>query len=91
MVDKLTGLIAIFQKPELDFKNNKAEDDDLIGDAYEYLMRNFATASGSIISNYANGALATYGNGRMSRLVMNIIMPTLFFTTGFCIAMSSSN
>lgn len=29
MVDKLTGLIAIFQKPELDFKNNKAEDDDL--------------------------------------------------------------
>lgn len=29
MVDKLTGLIAIFQKPELDFKNNKAEDDEL--------------------------------------------------------------
>lgn len=27
----------------------------------------------SIISNYANGALATYGNGRMSRLVMNMI------------------
>ena len=29
MVDKLTGLIAIFQKPELDFKNNKAENDEL--------------------------------------------------------------
>ena len=29
MVDKLTGLIAIFQKPELDFKNNKAEEDEL--------------------------------------------------------------
>jgi len=43
------------------------------------------------IPDYANGALATYGNGRMSRLVMNIIMPTLFFTTGFCIAMSSLN
>lgn len=27
----------------------------------------------SIISNYANGALATYGNGRMSRLIMNMI------------------
>ena len=30
MVDKLTGIIAIFQKPELDFKNNKAEDDELL-------------------------------------------------------------
>ena len=46
MVDKLTGLISIFQRPELDFKNNRASDDDIIGDAYEYLMRNFATESG---------------------------------------------
>ena len=30
-------------------------------------------AQTSIISNYANGAIATYGNGRMSRLVMNMI------------------
>lgn len=27
----------------------------------------------SIISNYANGAEATYGNGRMSRLLMNML------------------
>ena len=46
MVDKLTKLIAIFQRPELDFSNNKADGDDIIGDAYEYLMRNFATESG---------------------------------------------
>lgn len=46
MVDKLTGLISIFQRPEFDFKNNKAGGDDILGDAYEYLMRNFATESG---------------------------------------------
>jgi hypothetical protein len=46
MVDKLSGLIAIFRRPELDFKNNRVGNDDIIGDAYEYLMRKFATKSG---------------------------------------------
>lgn len=46
MVEKLTGLIAIFQNPDLDFSKNRAEGDDIIGDAYEYLMRHFATESG---------------------------------------------
>jgi type I restriction enzyme M protein len=46
MVDRLTNLIAIFDKPELDFRGNRAEGDDLLGDAYEYLMRHFATESG---------------------------------------------
>ena len=46
MVDRLTNLIAIFENPALDFSKNRAEDDDLLGDAYEYLMRNFATESG---------------------------------------------
>ena len=46
MVETLTSLISIFQRPELDFKNNKAGGDDIIGDAYEYLMRKFATESG---------------------------------------------
>lgn len=45
-VDTLTKLIGIFQRPELDFSRNGANDDDLIGDAYEYLMRKFATESG---------------------------------------------
>jgi len=46
MVDRLTNLIAIFEKPELNFSNNRAENDDILGDAYEYLMRHFATQSG---------------------------------------------
>jgi type I restriction enzyme M protein len=43
MVDRLTNLIGIFQKPELDFSENRADHDDILGDAYEYLMRHFAT------------------------------------------------
>ena len=46
MVDKLTKLINIFRREELNFKNNRADGDDIIGDAYEYLMRKFATESG---------------------------------------------
>ena len=44
--DRLTNLIAIFENPALDFSKNRAEGDDLLGDAYEYLMRHFATESG---------------------------------------------
>ena len=46
MVDRLTNLIAIFENPSLDFSKNRAEGDDILGDAYEYLMRHFATESG---------------------------------------------
>jgi len=46
MVDRLTNLITIFENPALDFSKNRAEGDDLLGDAYEYLMRHFATESG---------------------------------------------
>lgn len=44
MVDRLTKLVAIFEG--LDFARNRAEGDDLLGDAYEFLMRHFATESG---------------------------------------------
>ncbi|WP_229229262.1 type I restriction-modification system subunit M [Sinomonas cyclohexanicum] len=44
MVDRLTKLVGIFQG--LDFGGSRAEGDDLLGDAYEYLMRHFATESG---------------------------------------------
>lgn len=43
-VDRLTKLISIFEN--LNFSKNRADGDDLLGDAYEYLMRNFATQSG---------------------------------------------
>lgn len=46
MVDRLSELISIFEDPALDFSKNKAEGDDLLGDAYEYLMRHFASESG---------------------------------------------
>jgi type I restriction enzyme M protein len=46
IVDRLTNLIAIFENPALDFSKNRAEGDDILGDAYEYLMRHFATESG---------------------------------------------
>ncbi len=44
MVDRLSNLVAIFEG--LDFGGNRVEGDDLLGDAYEYLMRHFATESG---------------------------------------------
>ncbi|MER2509910.1 MAG: N-6 DNA methylase [Amaricoccus sp.] len=46
MVNKLTSLLNIFSREELNFSRNRAGGDDLLGDAYEYLMRNFATESG---------------------------------------------
>ncbi|OOY16493.1 class I SAM-dependent DNA methyltransferase [Thioclava sp. DLFJ4-1] len=42
----LTALINIFSREELNFSHNRADGDDILGDAYEYLMRNFATESG---------------------------------------------
>ena len=46
MVERLTNLINIFASPQLDFSQNRAEHDDVLGDAYEFLMRHFATESG---------------------------------------------
>lgn len=45
-IDKLTNLINIFDDEKLNFKANQPSGDDIIGDAYEYLMKNFASASG---------------------------------------------
>ena len=41
MVDRLSKLVGIFNN--IDLSANQAEGDDLLGDAYEYLMRHFAT------------------------------------------------
>ena len=46
MISTLTALINIFSREELNFSRNRADGDDILGDAYEYLMRNFATESG---------------------------------------------
>lgn len=46
MIERLSNLINIFNDDKLNFNNNKVEDDDILGDAYEYLMKHFATESG---------------------------------------------
>lgn len=66
MVDKLTDLISIFQRPELDFSKNKAEGDDIIGDAYEYLMRKFATESGKSKGQF-------YTPAEVSRILAEVV------------------
>jgi len=66
MVDRLTNLISIFQKPELDFSQNRAEHDDILGDAYEYLMRHFATESGKSKGQF-------YTPAEVSRVIAKVI------------------
>ncbi len=65
-VDRLTDLIAIFENPALDFSKNRAEGDDLLGDAYEYLMRNFATESGKSKGQF-------YTPAEVSRVIAQVI------------------
>jgi type I restriction enzyme M protein len=66
MVDRLTNLIGIFQKPELDFSQNRADHDDILGDAYEYLMRHFATESGKSKGQF-------YTPAEVSRVIAKVI------------------
>jgi len=66
MVDRLSTLIAIFDRPELDFKGNDAQGDDLLGDAYEYLMRHFATESGKSKGQF-------YTPAEVSRMMAKVI------------------
>src|SRR5882762_6808693 len=66
MVDRLTNLVAIFENPALDFSKNRAEGDDLLGDAYEYLMRHFATGSGK-------GKGQFYSPAEVSRVIAQIL------------------
>ena len=66
MVDRLTNLIAIFENPALDFSKNRAEGDDILGDAYEYLMRHFATESGKSKGQF-------YTPAEVSRIIAQIV------------------
>lgn len=65
-VRRLTNLIAIFENPALDFSRNRAADDDLLGDAYEYLMRHFATQSGKSKGQF-------YTPAEVSRVIAQVI------------------
>ena len=66
MVDKLSDLIEIFNKPELDFGSNKAGGDDILGDAYEFLMKHFATESGKSKGQF-------YTPSEVSRIMAKVI------------------
>jgi type I restriction enzyme M protein len=66
MVDRLSNLVAIFDNPALDFSGNHAEGDDLLGDAYEYLMRHFATESGKSKGQF-------YTPAEVSRIMAKVI------------------
>src|SRR5437868_5019709 len=66
MVDRLTNLIAIFENKALDFSRNRAEGDDILGDAYEYLMRHFATESGKSKGQF-------YTPAEVSRIMAQIL------------------
>ncbi len=65
-VDRLTNLVNIFTSPQLDFSQNRADHDDLLGDAYEYLMRNFATESGKSKGQF-------YTPAEVSRVIARVI------------------
>jgi type I restriction enzyme M protein len=66
MVDRLSALIGIFENPSLNFSRNRADGDDLLGDAYEYLMRHFATESGKSKGQF-------YTPAEVSRILSKVI------------------
>ncbi len=66
MVQRLSNLVAIFESPALDFSENRAEHDDILGDAYEYLMRHFATQSGKSKGQF-------YTPAEVSRVIAKVI------------------
>ena len=66
LVERLTNLIGIFQNPALDFSQNRADHDDILGDAYEYLMRHFATESGKSKGQF-------YTPAEVSRVIAKVI------------------
>ena len=64
MIDRLSKLIGIFEG--LDLSANRADGDDLLGDAYEYLMRHFATESGKSKGQF-------YTPSEVSRILSKVI------------------
>ncbi len=66
MVDKLSELLGIFRDQMPDFSKNHADGDDIIGDAYEYLMRNFATESGKSKGQF-------YTPAEVSRILAKVV------------------
>ena len=64
MQDRLSKLVSIFD--QLDLGANRADGDDLLGDAYEYLMRHFATESGKSKGQF-------YTPAEVSRVIAQVV------------------
>lgn len=64
MIDRLSRLIGLFEG--LNLSGNRADGDDLLGDAYEYLMRHFATESGKSKGQF-------YTPAEVSRVLAKVI------------------
>nr|WP_287424735.1 class I SAM-dependent DNA methyltransferase [Candidatus Brachybacter algidus] len=66
LVDTVSNLVRIFNDPSLNFAKNSAEGDDILGDAYEFLMRHFATESGKSKGQF-------YTPSEVSRVLSKVI------------------
>lgn len=66
LIKTVSNLIGVLQSSGLDFGKNRSEDDDLMGDAYEYLMKNFATESGKSKGQF-------YTPAEVSRVMAKVI------------------
>lgn len=66
LVDRVSGLIGVFQNPAIDFRTNRASGDDIIGDAYEYFMMKFAQDSGKSKGQF-------YTPSEVSRIIARLI------------------
>ena len=62
--ERLSELVSIFES--IDLRANRVEGDDLLGDAYEYLMRHFATESGKSKGQF-------YTPAEVSRIMAKVI------------------
>ena len=66
LVETLTKLVGIFENPNLNFANNRADGDDILGDAYEYLMMKFSIESGKAKGQF-------YTPAEVSRIMAKVI------------------
>ncbi len=85
LVERRTDLIVIVETPALNFARDRADDGDILGDAYEYLIRHFAVESGKSKGQFLTSAelgrpVTLYGQGKdaaTSRLAgMILILPS---------------
>lgn len=66
LVDTVSNLVRIFNDEKLNFSKNSADEDDILGDAYEFLMQHFAVDSGKSKGQF-------YTPAEVSRVLAKVI------------------